>query len=175
MLIIVTGGIAAYKICDVIGLARKHGHEVNVVMTKGATEFITPLTLATLSGNPICIDQFAERVDVEHIELAKWANVVLVAPATYNFIGKIANGIADDLASTVVAAVPCETKLFVAPAMNTNMWCNPVLKRNMKDLKSAHGRSIVFIPPRSARLACGDVGEGALARPQDIIKAVFSD
>jgi phosphopantothenoylcysteine decarboxylase/phosphopantothenate--cysteine ligase len=141
-------------------------------MTTSACEFITPLTLATLSEEPVHVDQFAPRSDVEHIALAKWADAVIVAPATYNFIGKMANGIADDLASTVFAATPPETKVYVAPAMNTNMWESPILQKNLQSLKTAYGGKIVFIDPRSARLACGDVGKGALARPGDIVQAV---
>jgi phosphopantothenoylcysteine decarboxylase/phosphopantothenate--cysteine ligase len=172
IILVVTGGIAAYKACDIIGLLKRAEHNVRVVMTTSACEFITPLTLATLSEEPVHVDQFTTRTDVEHIALAKWADTMIVAPATYNFIGKMANGIADDLASTVFAATSTETKVYVAPAMNTNMWRNPILQKNLQGLKTAYGRRIILIDPRSARLACGDVGKGALARPGDIVQAV---
>lgn len=171
VLLIVTGGIAAYKSCDIIGLLKRRGDNVKVVMTENATEFITPLTLQTLSASKVHIRPFqTDEFDVEHIELAKWADAVIVAPASYNFIGKIANGIADDLASTIVAAIPPTVKVHIAPAMNTRMWENPILKRNIAFLESL-GR-YHFIPPREAMLACGDVGAGALARPADIVAAV---
>ncbi len=176
ILLIVTGGIAAYKACEIVRLFQKRGDEVRVVMTESACEFITPLTLATLSGNPVHVGQFSERSDVEHIALVKWAHAILVAPATYNFIGKIAHGIADDLASTVVAATPREIKVYLAPAMNTEMWKNPILQRNLEILSGLEaglkGPKYPILAPREALLACGDQGVGALADPLEIVEAV---
>lgn len=171
ILIIVNGGIAAYKICDVVGLLKKRGADVRVVMTRSAKEFIGPITFATLSENKVYEGDFGNDGRVLHVELAKWADKVLVAPATYNFIGKIASGLADDLASTIIAAVPVKTKVFIAPAMNTNMWEKPILKKNIKMIE-ALGQYII-IPPREAMLACGDRGIGALEKPIRIVETLI--
>lgn len=173
VLIGITGGIAAYKVCDLINLLRKNGNNVKIVMTKNAKEFITPMTLATLSGNVVYSEMFESRnqYNVEHIELAKWCNLMLVAPATANIIGKIANGIADDLLSTVALSLPKLTPLFIAPAMNINMWVNPAVKKNIAYFCSQKQKCHV-IYPRKGRLACGDYDEGALARVDTILDAL---
>ena len=165
----VSGGIAAYKACDVVSRLKKLNANVHVIMTKGATEFITPLTFQSLSQNYVVSDMFEEPKtwDVEHISLAKKADVFLIAPATANVIGKIANGICDDMLTTTVMATT--GKVLIAPAMNTNMYKNPILQRNIRTLKEL---GYNFVNPESGRLACGDVGEGKLASPETIVEAV---
>ena len=165
----VSGGIAAYKACDVVSRLKKLNANVHVIMTKGATEFVTPLTFQSLSQNYVVSDMFEEPKtwDVEHISLAKKADVFLIAPATANVIGKIANGICDDMLTTTVMATT--GKVLIAPAMNTNMYKNPILQRNISILKEL---GYNFVNPESGRLACGDVGEGKLASPDTIVEAV---
>ena len=131
ILLIVTGGIAAYKAAYLVRLLRRGGAEVRVVMSEAATEFVTPLTFEVLSGNPVSWDLFAPRdlPGVEHVELATWAERLVVAPATADCLSKAAHGAADDLASTVLAAARCP--VFFAPAMNAGMWENPAVGRNI--------------------------------------------
>ncbi|WP_297136722.1 bifunctional phosphopantothenoylcysteine decarboxylase/phosphopantothenate--cysteine ligase CoaBC [Terrisporobacter sp.] len=166
----VSGGIAVYKACDVVSRLKKLNANVHVIMTKNAKEFVTPLTFQSLSQNYVVSDMFEEPKtwDVEHISLAKKADVFLIAPATANVIGKIANGICDDMLTTTVMATT--GKVLIAPAMNTNMYKNPILQRNIKILKEL---DYSFINPESGRLACGDVGEGKLASPEVIVDSVI--
>jgi phosphopantothenoylcysteine decarboxylase/phosphopantothenate--cysteine ligase len=176
ILIGITGGIAAYKICSLINFLKKERVEVKVILTEAAQKFITPLTFQTLSGNTVYTDMFKiiDTTQVEHIALAKWCNLMLVAPATANTIGKIANGIADNLLTTVVMALPKETPVLIAPAMNTNMWRNKFVQQNIKKLKEIDRYHL--IGPRSGKLACGDEGEGALVDKKEItakIKALI--
>lgn len=165
----VSGGIAVYKTLDVISRLRKLGVNVNVIMTKSATEFVTPLSFQSLSQNYVVCDMFEDPKtwDVEHISLAKRADVFLIAPATANVIGKIANGIADDMLTTTVMAT--KAKVLIAPAMNTNMYENPILQRNINTLKEL---GYNFVEPESGRLACGDTGKGKLASPETIVDEV---
>ena len=165
----VSGGIAAYKACDIVSKLKKLNANVHVIMTKNAKEFVTPLTFQSLSQNYVVSDMFEEPKtwDVEHISLAKKADVFLIAPATANVIGKIANGICDDMLTTTVMATT--GKVLIAPAMNTNMYKNHILQRNIKTLKALDYN---FVNPESGRLACGDVGEGKLASPEVIVDAV---
>lgn len=165
----VSGGIAVYKSCDVVSRLRKLGINVHVIMTKSAAEFVTPLTFQSLSQNYVVSDMFEEPKtwDVEHISLAKKADVFLIAPATANVIGKMANGIADDMLTTTVMAT--KGKVLIAPAMNTNMYENPIVQRNINTLKEL-GYS--FVEPESGRLACGDTGKGKLANPETIVEEV---
>lgn len=165
----VCGGIAAYKACDIVSRLKKLGANVDVIMTESASEFVTPLTFQTLSQNPVVQDMFEEvsAWDVRHISLAKKADVFLIAPATANIIGKMANGIADDMLSTTVMAT--KAKVLIAPAMNSAMYENPVLQRNIETLK---GLGCIFIEPESGMLACGDIGKGKLAQPEDIVEIV---
>lgn len=165
----VSGGIAVYKACDIVSRLKKLNANVHVIMTKSATEFVTPLTFQSLSQNYVVNNMFEEPKtwDVEHIALAKKADVFLIAPATANIIGKIANGICDDMLTTTIMATT--GKVLIAPAMNTNMYKNPILQRNINILKDL-GYS--FVDPESGRLACGDVGEGKLASPENIVSAV---
>lgn len=162
----VTGGIAVYKALDIVSQLRKLNINVDVIMTKSATEFVNPLSFQTLSQNKVVYDIF-ERVtnfDVEHISLAKKADLFLVAPATANFIGKLANGIADDMLTTTIMAT--NKKVLIAPAMNTNMYENKIVQSNIKKLKEL---GYYFIEPQSGLLACGDIGKGKLETPEKIV------
>lgn len=162
----ITGGIACYKSCEIVSRLKKLGASVDVVMTKNATEFVQPLTFETLSQRPVTIDMFAkkEHFEVEHISLAKKANICIIAPATANVIAKLAEGIADDMLTTTVLALNCP--IIIAPAMNTNMYNNPITQANMKRLKD---RGYIFVEPQEGRLACGDTGKGKMAEPIDIV------
>ncbi|MGL5506380.1 MAG: bifunctional phosphopantothenoylcysteine decarboxylase/phosphopantothenate--cysteine ligase CoaBC, partial [Paraclostridium sp.] len=166
----VCGGIAVYKVCDVVSKLRKEGVNVHVIMTKSATEFVAPLTFQTLSQNYVVENMFEspKTWDVEHISLAKKADVFLLAPATANVIGKVANGISDDMLTTTIMATT--GKVIIAPAMNTNMYQNPIVQRNIQTLKDLNYK---FIEPESGRLACGDIGAGKLASPDTIFKNVM--
>ena len=155
----VTGGIAAYKACEILRLLQKQGIDVYVVMTKNACQFVAPLTFETLSGHPVATDTFVRPAtwEVEHIALAKRADLFLIAPATANIIGKMACGIADDMLSTTVMAT--RAPVMIAPAMNTGMWENPATQQNIKTLIS---RGVHVVTPASGHLACGDSGAGKL-------------
>ena len=165
----VSGGIAAYKACDVVSRLRKENIQVNVIMTKHATEFVSALTFQSISQNPVAVEMFepVTNWDIEHISLAKKADIFLIAPATANVIGKIANGIADDMLSTTVMAT--KAPVVIAPAMNTNMYENPVTQANIKKLKDL---GYIFIEPGYGRLACGDLGPGKLAEPDLIVENI---
>jgi phosphopantothenoylcysteine decarboxylase / phosphopantothenate---cysteine ligase len=167
----VSGGIAAYKALDVISTLKKRDFDVHVIMTKSATEFVNPLSFQSISQNMVITDMFAEPKawEIQHISLAKKADLVLVVPATANIIGKIANGISDDMLSTTIMAAAAP--VVFAPAMNTNMYKNPIVQDNINKLKR-FGYS--FISPASGRLACGDVGEGKLADTATIVETVCS-
>lgn len=166
----VTGSIAAYKAADIVNILTNDGYNVDVIMTKGGTAFITPLTLQTLSKNRVYTDVFQEDYpsEIKHISLAKKADLLLVAPASADVVGKMANGIADDMLTSVILAIRNIPRI-IAPAMNTNMYENPIVKSNLKKLK-AYGYEI--IEPKEARLACGDLGKGALASIETIVNTV---
>ena len=155
----VTGGIAAYKACELLRLLQKRGMDVYVVMTKHATQFVAPLTFETLSGHPVAVDTFERPAtwEVEHIALAKRADLFLIAPATTNIIGKMAHGIADDMLSTTVMAT--KAPVMIAPAMNTGMWENTATQQNIAALKA---RGVHVVTPATGHLACGDSGAGKL-------------
>lgn len=167
----VTGSIAAYKAAQITSRLTKQGHNVDVILTESGSRFITPLTLQTLSKNKVYMDMFEEIVpsEVKHISLAKKADLVLIAPATANIIGKIAGGIADDFLSTVVMAAANHTPVYIAPAMNTNMYENPIVQENIEKLKAG---GYHFIDPKASLLACGDLGKGALADVEEILDVV---
>lgn len=166
----VCGGIAVYKACDLVSKLKKTGVNVHVIMTKSATEFVAPLTFQTLSQNYVVEDMFEspKTWDVEHISLAKKADVFVLAPATANVIGKVANGIADDMLTTTIMAT--KAKVLVAPAMNTNMYENPVVQRNIQTLKDLDYK---FVEPERGRLACGDIGSGKLASVDTIFNSII--
>ena len=163
----VCGGIAAYKAANLVSALKKKGHEVDVIMTKNACEFVTPLTFQTLSGNPVTCDTFQTPIawNVAHVSLAKKADVILVAPATANIIGKVACGIADDMLSTTIMAA--RGKVVFAPAMNTAMYENQIAQENMAKLK---GLGYHFVEADSGYLACGDSGAGRLAEMETILE-----
>lgn len=165
----VTGGIACYKAADVVHNLVRRGHNVDVIMTKNAQEFIAPLTFQTLSRNRVVTDMFEKTVewDVRHISLAQKADVFAVVPATANVIGKIAWGIADDMLTTTIMAAQC--RKVIAPAMNTAMWENPIVQDNIKRLRT-FGYEV--LGTASGLLACGTVGEGALLHWEQIVKAI---
>lgn len=165
----ITGGIAAYKALELTRLLIKKGARVWPVMTRAAREFITPLSLQTMARNPVSIDLFdvGQEARISHIELAEKADIVVVAPATANILGKVAGGIADDLLSTIIMATKAPT-LF-APAMNTNMYENRIVQDNIKKLK---GLGYCFIGPEEGELACGYEGKGRLAPVEDILDAI---
>ena len=155
----VTGGIAVYKACELLRLLQKRGIDVFVVMTQNACRFVAPLTFETLSGHPVAVDAFdrPQTWEVEHIALAKRADLFLIAPATANIMGKMACGIADDMLSTTVMAT--RAPVLVAPAMNTGMWENAAVQQNVKTLRA---RGVEIVAPVSGHLACGDSGAGKL-------------
>lgn len=174
ILIGVCGGIAAYKVCDLVSRLRKAEANVNVIMTKAAINFINPLTFQSLSSNTVVVDMFKEPKywEIQHISLAKKSDIVLIAPATANIIGKIANGIADDMLTTTVMAT--KAPVIFAPAMNSNMYENSIIQENISKLKN---KGYHFIDPIEGRLACGDVGKGKMAEPEFIeqfIKNMFN-
>ncbi len=165
----VTGGIAAYKACELTSRLRKAGAQVYVIMTKNACQFVAPLTFETLSNHPVATDTFArpERWEVEHVALAKRADVFVIAPATANILAKMACGLADDMLSTTVLAT--RAPVLVAPAMNTGMWDNPATQENVERLQQ---RGVHFIGPEGGFLACGDTGAGRMSEPKDIFDAI---
>ena len=167
----VTGGIAVYKAVEIVSRLRKMCANVDVIMTKSAAEFVTPLTFQSLSQNYVTLDMFEEPKtwDIEHISLAQKADLFLIAPATANIIGKVANGIADDMLSTTIMAT--KAKVVFAPAMNTNMYTNPILQENIEKLK---GLGYEFIKPGRGRLACGDYGEGKMEEPINIVEYIVN-
>ena len=165
----VTGGIAAYKSANIVSMLKKKGYNVKVIMSENATKIITPLTLETLSKERVYVDMWDKtpHFEVEHISLAEWADVVLIAPATYNIVGKVANGIADDMLSTVISAT---TKpVFFALAMNVNMYNNPILKENINKLKKYGYR---FIDSDEGFLACNVNAKGRLKDEKEIVKII---
>ena len=165
----VTGGIAAYKACELTSRLRKAGAQVYVIMTKNACQFVAPLTFETLSNHPVATDTFArpETWEVEHVALAKRADVFVIAPATANILAKMACGLADDMLSTTVLAT--RAPVLVAPAMNTGMWDNPATQENVERLQQ---RGVHFIGPEGGFLACGDTGAGRMSEPKDIFDAI---
>ena len=166
----VTGSIAAYKAADITNILTKDGYNVDVIMTKGGTAFITPLTMQALSKNKVYTDVFQEDYpkEIKHISLSKKADLLLIAPATADIIGKLANGIADDMLTSVVLAIK-DIPMLIAPAMNTKMYENPIVQDNIAKLKK-YGFEI--IEPKEALLACGDLGKGALADVTEIVGIV---
>jgi phosphopantothenoylcysteine decarboxylase / phosphopantothenate---cysteine ligase len=163
ILIGVTAGIAIYKICSLIRMFIKNGAEVRVIMTDSSTKLISPVVFQSLSGNAVYVDMYKPIKEnaVDHINLANWCDIFVLAPASANTIGKIANGIADNLLTTTVMALPKNKPIIVAPAMNTNMWENEFFKKNMEIIKKANNYHI--IDPETGLLAEGSRGKGVLA------------
>lgn len=168
----VTGSIAAYKACELVREFIKAGHEVRVVMTKSACEFVTPLTFRTLSKNPVAttlFDQEAENWMPAHIELANFADAFVIAPCTGNVLGKLANGIANDALTATFLA--CTAPVLIAPSMNVNMWGNPSTQANVALLSE---RGVNFVDPDSGELACGVNAKGKLPEPAVIASAAIA-
>ncbi|WP_430786039.1 bifunctional phosphopantothenoylcysteine decarboxylase/phosphopantothenate--cysteine ligase CoaBC [Virgibacillus flavescens] len=165
----VSGGIAAYKACALTSKLTQAGANVRVIMTRNASEFVSPLTFQALSRNPVYIDTFDEKnpQKIAHIDVADWADLVIIAPATANIIGKLANGIADDMLSTTLLATQAD--VYIAPAMNVHMYAHPAVIQNMKKLEEWN---YYFIEPGAGYLACGYVGKGRLEEPESIVKTV---
>jgi phosphopantothenoylcysteine decarboxylase/phosphopantothenate--cysteine ligase len=171
ILVGVTGGIAAYKSAELVREFIRRGAEVRVIMTKNAAEFITPLTLQTLSGNPVFCDMFSliKESDIAHISLAEYGDMMVIAPATANVIGKIASGIADDLLTTTIMTM--KAPVLICPAMNTNMYTNVFVRENIEKLTA---RGYLFIEPAYGELACKSEGTGRLAEVSEIVEEVES-
>lgn len=165
----VTGGIAAYKACEVVSRLKKLGADVDVIMTENAAKLVAPLTFETLSARPVSVDTFARTAswDVRHISLAQKADVMLVAPATANLMAKLACGIADDMLTTTLLAT--KAPIVLAPAMNTGMWTAEATQQNLRTLLA---RGVRTVGPDSGRLACGDSGAGRMSEPEAIVEAV---
>lgn len=165
----VTGGIAAYKIATLASMLKKQKANVKVIMTENATQFITPMTFETLTANKVYTDTFDRNFEfkVDHIELGKWADVFLIAPASADVIGKLANGIADDMLTTTALAMRCP--IVVSPAMNTAMYENKIVKHNMMKLRT-YGMEVIL--PASGHLACGDVGAGKMPEPEMLLEYI---
>lgn len=169
-LLIVTGGIAAYKACEVLRGLQKAGHEVRVMMTEDATKFVGPATFRALTGHPVVTDLYTDvETAIPHIKLSEWADLIVVCPATANVMAKMAVGIADDAVSSTLLAAP--VPVLLAPAMNVRMWENPATQANLSTLAS---RGVQFVMPTQGRLACGDVGTGKLADVDEIVGAARS-
>lgn len=169
ILLIITGGIAAFKALDLIRLIQKSGGSVQVIMTKSAGEFVTPLSVSTLSNHPVFTSLFDTNFENEigHIELSRSADLIVVAPATANILAKMAHGLADDLATTCLLAT--DTDVLVAPAMNVRMWQNTATQRNVAQLVQD---GILFVGPDEGEMACGEFGPGRLSEPADILGAI---
>ncbi len=170
----ITGSIAAYKAADLTSQLTKLGHEIHVVMTRAATEFITPLTLQVLSRQPVLVSLEDEKNSSKpgHIELADNADLFLVAPACADTLGQFAHGLAPDPLSAIYLALPSETPKFIAPAMNGKMWHHPATQRNLAQLKEDGVR---FVDPAEGDLACGYQGTGRLAEIADILKEILGE
>lgn len=166
----VTGCIAAYKACEVVRRLREADHEVQVVLSESATRFVTPLSFSVLSGRPAATSLWEGDAQVDHIRLARWPDVVVLAPLTANTLGRLAQGLADNLLTTVVLATEAAVPLVLAPAMNTAMWENPWVRANLERLMSSERCHLV--EPVAKTLACGEEGVGGLASEAAIVAAV---
>ena len=173
ILLSVGGGIAAYKALELVRLLKKAGCEVQSILTRSGAEFVTPLSLAALTGNPVRMGLFHpdEETTMGHIELSRWADLVVVAPATAGLIAKAANGMADDLASTTLLAT--DKRVLLAPAMNVRMWLHPAVQANVARLKGFDGfHGVAMVGPDEGEMACGEFGPGRMAEPAAILQAI---
>ena len=170
----VTGGIACYKTCELVRLLIKNGYSVKVMMTEAATKFISPLVFQELSQNPVYVDMFRliKEENIQHISLSQWAHLCVIAPLSANTLSKIAAGICDNLLTTVVSALNADTKVLLAPAMNENMWKNPLIQDNVKKLKRI--KKYFIMSPQKGSLACGVYGEGRMPEAKDIYSKITS-
>ena len=169
ILLIICGGIAAYKSLEIIRLLRKSGAEVKTILTKNANKFVTPLSVTSLSQEKVYTDLFdyQNEAEMDHISLSRWSDLILIAPATANTISKLSYGLADDLASTVVLA--SNKDIFLAPAMNVRMWEHQSNKENIKKIKDFNYK---LIGPNIGDMACGEYGEGKMSEPVEIVKKI---
>jgi phosphopantothenoylcysteine decarboxylase/phosphopantothenate--cysteine ligase len=172
ILVGITGSIAAYKAIFLISKLKKEGFNIRCVLTQNATQFVTPLTIQTLSQNPVFSDQFATNSQyIDHIDLTKWADLILIAPATANFIAKAALGIADDMLTSLYLAANYNTPIVIAPAMNREMWNNPITQKNICVLKNLN---VTILDPQDGLQACGDVGIGRMMEPEHIFEHIIN-
>src|SRR5947209_20410170 len=169
ILLVIGGGIAAYKALDLIRRPRERGAHVRADMTKAAAEFVTPLSVASLSGDKVYDDLFSltDEAEMGHVELSRDADLLVVAPATADLLAKLANGLANDLASTLLLAT--DKKVLVAPAMNLRMWLHPATQRNLATLRKD---GVLFVGPDDGDMACGEYGPGRMAEPLEIVAAI---
>ncbi|MBP7088090.1 MAG: hypothetical protein KBB01_02185 [Candidatus Omnitrophica bacterium] len=174
ILVGISAGISAYKTCILVRLLVKDGFSVKVLMTENATKLINPVVFQSLSQDSVYVDMFQTYNEghIRHISLSQWAKLCVIAPLSANTLSKIANGICDNLLTTVVCALPVKTKVLLAPAMNDNMWKNPVIQKNLEYLKTE--KKYIIIPPQKGQLACGVYGEGKMAAADDIYKEIKS-
>ncbi len=170
ILVGVTGGIASYKTCELVRLFVKDGFSVKVMMTESAVKFVSPLVFQNLSGNPVYTQMFQtlNTDNIQHISLSQWADLCVVAPLSANTLSKIANGICDNFLTTVICALNSKTKALFVPAMNENMWKNPIIPGNVKKMITISKYTI--LNPQTGDLACGVSGEGRMPDPEDIFK-----
>jgi len=173
ILVGITGGIAAYKVPSIVSALKSNGHEVIVSMTEAAQWFVTPMSLATMSGSSV-VTSLQKEIDgvVTHIALSQWCDIFAVVPCTANFIGKMAHGIADDALSTIHIALSTNKKKRICPAMNTNMYENPIVQRNIEILTDF---GYDFLEPDSGKLACGDEGIGKLPSTRKVVEFIQAD
>ena len=169
ILLVVCGGIAAYKSLETIRILKKNGCEIKTILTKSAKEFVTPLSIGSLSNGKVYDDLFSveDENEMDHISLSRWSDLIIVAPTTANTLSKLSNGAADDLASTTILAA--DKDIFLVPAMNVRMWDHPLTKENFKKLKNCGYK---FIGPEIGDMACGEYGEGKMTEPSEIIKRI---
>ncbi len=172
LLLGVCGGIACYKICELVRILKKNNFLVRVIMTEAATKFVTPLVFQTLSDNPVYLDMFLleKGITMKHISLSRWADICVIAPLSANTLSKIALGLCDNLLTTVVCALPSSTKVILVPAMNENMWRNPVIQENTKRLEQI--QNYIILKPEEGDLVIGK-GEGRLPPPMKIFEKVM--
>jgi phosphopantothenoylcysteine decarboxylase/phosphopantothenate--cysteine ligase len=175
VLLVVTGGIAAYKAADVVRELHHAGATVQVAMTRDATQFVAPLTFEALSGRRVALDLLPGVTDgsIDHIRLGRECDVAAVVPATANFIAKLWAGLADDLPSATLLALPQAIPMVLAPAMNGEMWAHPATRRNVRELEALHGARLHLVEPVVKELACGETGQGGLAEPAVIAAAIL--
>ncbi|MFH1505139.1 MAG: flavoprotein [Candidatus Omnitrophota bacterium] len=175
ILVGVCGGIASYKTCELVRLLVKKGFLVKVMMTEAGTKFVTPLVFQNLSNDIVYIDLFQvlKAKNPQHISLAQWADLVVLAPLSANTLSKLAGGICDNLLSVVVCALPGKTKVLLAPAMNENMWKNPIIQENVSKLKKI--KKYLIMSPVKGELACGVDGEGRMPEAEEIYRKIMSN